>query len=236
MSINAFKDGLTPFSAATMNPLLNLQPFAVIYEGTLMHSPGGSGVLETSIASYTIGINFTPTFNNLSRIELHLDKDGEGSDLEVQIRQGSTADGSTLLKKIVVPKEFIPVTAAYVSIPVDLIVTPNAMHWIFIPQVGDTANKIDIVGEITAISGYQSWRKAGGTWELINPLHYRIYSGSSGLPVHVIEGVNSITTIEYSSGLPSKLYQYIPPSDGPAGGIRDVLTLSYSGGLPIKGV
>ncbi|SHH37633.1 choice-of-anchor R domain-containing protein [Desulforamulus hydrothermalis] len=243
MPINAFKNGVTPLNEATMNALLNLQPFSVLYEGTQRDAKTGSGVLENTLADYNYCCRFTATgTTEVARVELHLDKDGTGSDLVVQIRSGmnpAAGTDGTLLKEIVIPAEFIPTTAAYISIPINLSgLTSGAQYWIVVKKGGDATNHLDWVGETTTDTNYPAYRRAGnsGAWTATNALHFRVFSGASGLPRHVIEGVNAITTIEYSSGLPSKLYQYIPPSDGPAGGVRDVLTISYSSGLLTKGV
>lgn len=243
MAINAFKDGVTPFNQATMNPLLSLQPFSVIYEGTQRDAKVGSGVVENDLSSNHYCCRFTTTgTSEVGRVELYLDKDSAGADLVVQIRSGmlpaSGVDGS-LLKEMLIPAEFIPLTAAWVSIPIDLSgLTSGSYYWILIKKGGDATNHLDWVGEAAQDANYLAFRRAGdsGAWTANNALHFRVYSGSSGLPVHVIEGDNALTTVEYSGGLPSKLYSYIPPSDGPAGGVRDVLAVTYDGGLPVKGV
>lgn len=242
MAINAVKNGVTPFSAETMNPLLSLQPFSIIYEGAQRGAKTGSGVLENNLADYNFCCRFTLAGSTaIDRVELHLDRDGAGNDVIVQIRTGmvpgSGADG-ILLKEVRIPAEFIPASAAYVSVPVNLSgLTSGAQYWIVVKKGGDATNHIDWVGETTSDSSYPAYRRSGdsGAWSSVYALHFRVYSGASGLPRHVIEGGNALTTIEYSSGMPSKIYQYIPPSDGPAGGVRDVLTLSYSGGLPVGG-
>lgn len=243
MTINAFKDGVTPFSEATMNPLLALQPFTVLYEGTQRDAKTGSGVLENSLASYNYCCRFTAAgTTEVARVELHLDKDGTGNDVVVQVRSGmvpgSGTDG-TLLKEVRIPAEFIPTTAAYISIPIDLSgLTSGNQYWIVVLKGGDSTNHIDWVGETTSDANYPAYRRSGdsGVWTSVYALHFAVYSGVSGMPRHVTEGENAITTVDYSSGLPSKIYQYIPPSDGPEDGVRDVLSISYSGGLPIEGV
>lgn len=242
MTLNAFKDGVTPFSEATMNPMLALQPFSVFYDGTQRDAKTGSGVLENSLADFNYCARFTLTGSTtLDRVELHLDKDGTGADLIVQIRSGMTpASGTdgTLLKEVRIPAEFIPAAADYISVPIGLTgLTSGGQYWLVAKKAGYATNHLAWVGETTSDASYPAYKRAGdsGAWTTAYALHFRVFSGVSGLVRHVIEGGNAMTTIDYSSGLPSKLYSYIPPSDGPEGGVRDVLTLTYSGGLPVGG-
>ena len=243
MTIHAFKDGLTILNQDNLNSLLTLKPFRMIYEGTQRDGKGGSGVLENTLADHNYCARFTLTGSTaIDRVELHLDKDGTGADLVVQIRSGmvpaSGTDG-TLLKEVLIPAEFIPTSAAYISIPIGLTgLTSGGTYWLVVKRNGDAANKVDWIGETSQDASYPAYRRVGdsGAWEATYALHFKVFSGASGLVRHIIEGGNAMTTIDYSGGLPSKLYSYIPPSDGPAGGVRDVLTLTYSGGLPVGGV
>lgn len=241
--MHAFKDGVTVLNEDNLNQMLSLQPFQLIYEGTQRDAKTGSGVAENSIANCSYCARFTLTDSTeIGRVELEVDKDGIGADLIVQIRSEmdpANGNAGTLLKQVVVPKEFIPETAAYWSVPIGLSgLVSGGQYWLVVQQAGDSANKLDWVGEAAQDASYPAYYRAGdsGAWTANNALHFRVYSGVSGLPRHVIEGENALTTVDYSSGLPSKLYGYIPPSDGPAGGVRDVLVISYSGGLPVKGV
>jgi len=54
-------------------------------------------------------------------------------------------------------------------------------------------------------------------------------SGESGELVHSIYAGTGYTTVEYSGEIISKVYRYLPPADGPTGGIRDVMTFNWSG-------
>lgn len=241
MALHAFKDGLTILNQANLNSLLALQPFIVIYEGTERDAKPGSGVLENSIASYSYAARFTLVGSTeIGRIILELDRDGTGADLTVQIRSGLTSSNDgTLLKEVLIPTEFIPTTAGWVSIPIGLTgLTSGGRYWIVVLKGGDSSNKLDWVGESSADANYPAYRRSGstGSWTTGRPaMHFAVYSGVPGMPRHIIEGGAALTTVEYSSGLPSKIYQYIPPSDGPEGGVRDIITLTYSGGLPVKG-
>ncbi len=241
MTINAYKDGVTPFSEDAMNSLLNLQPFVSIYEGSVFAYKEGVGTAENSVASFCYVTRFTATgVTNISRAVLHLDKDGNGADLIVRIHPdtgGGAIVWDTILKQVIIPKEFVPTMAGLVSIPIDLDVTSGTAYWLAVIKAGDAENKLDWISEATSdASSFRASDPVTPSWEGCNTLHYYLYSGDSGQPVHVIEGENALTTIEYTGGLPSKVYEYIPPSDGSEGGIRDILMVTYSGGLPKRGV
>lgn len=237
----AFKNGVTPLNESTMNPLINLQSFIITYEGVLWYSVTGAGVAENSLADYNHIMRGRTLGGTVNRIELHLDRDGNGADLVVQIRDNTfNPDGSNdgvLLREILIPKEFIPLSAAYVSIPINLLDLSESYYWILAKRAGDATNKIDWIGETSQNPDYPAYRRAGesGAWTQINALHWKNYLGYSGLPRHVQEGTNSLTTIDYDGGLPKTIYLYIPPSDGAAGGIRDKMTLTYSNGMLTKG-
>lgn len=238
----AFKAGVSVLDEATMNSMLSLQPFLLIYDGTERDAKTGDGVAENSIAEYSYCTSFTLSDSTeIGRVELELDRDGAGADLIVQIREGmdpENGDDGTLLKEVVVPKEFIPTTATYWSVPIGLTdLVADGQYWLVVLRSGDAANKLEWIGEASQDVGHPAYRRAGdsGAWASAYALHFKIFSGVSGLVRHIIEGGNAMTTIDYSGGLPAKLYSYIPPSDGPEGGVRDVLTLTYSGGLPVEG-
>lgn len=242
MALNAFKDGLTILNQDNLNSLLALQDFVLLYTGTQRDAKTGSGVVENNLANYSFCTRFTLTSSTeIGRVELEVDRDGDGADLVVQIRSGmnpAAGNDGTLLKQVVVPKEFIPTTKVYWSVPIGLSsLTSGGQYWLVLLRGGDSTNHLDWVGEASQDTSYPAYQRAGtsGAWTVRNALHFRVYSGAGGYVLHTIEGDNAFTTLVYSGGLPSKIYQYIPPSDGPAGGVRDVLTVSYSGGLPVRG-
>jgi len=243
MTITAFKNGVDIIDEAKMNVLLNLQPFVIIYEGTLIEWCSGSGVLENNLSLYSCCVRFTMIGSTeLTRIKLHIDKDGAGNDLVVQVRSGmvpaSGVDG-TMLKEVRIPKEFLPLSAAYFSIPINLSgLTSGAEYWLVVMKGGDASNKIDWIGETFINPSYSAFKRADdtGVWTSANAVHFEIFSGDTGVPLHIIEGVNSLTSLEYSSGLVSKITQYIPPIDTALGGIRDTLIITNVSGLPKRGI
>lgn len=225
-----------------MNSLLSLQSFALIYDGSQVDAKTGAGVTENSIANYSYAARFTLTgVTEISRVELELDRDNLGADLVLQIRSGvtSTSDG-TLLKEIVVPKEFISDPSGYWSIPVNLSgLTSGAQYWLVVKMAGDATNKVDWVGEAVTDASYPVYRRAGnsGNWTTgQNALHFKVFSGESGELKHGIYGQNGYTTVEYSGEIMSKVYRYLPPADGSAGGIRNIQTYTWSGEYVKSGV
>ena len=236
MTLHAFKDGLTILNQDNLNSLLALQPFQLIYEGVQRDAKTGGGVVENSIAEYSYCTRFTLSGSTeISRVELEVDRDGDGADLVLEIRSGmnpAAGDDGTLLKQVVVPKEFIPTTKAYWSIPVGLTgLTSGGQYWLVVKRGGDATHHLDWVGETAQDASYPAYYRAGdsGAWTANNALHFRVYSGAAGDLRHSIYAGTGYTTVEYSGEIISKVYRYLPPADGPEGGIRDVLTLNWSG-------
>ena len=242
MTLHAFKNGLTILNQDNLNSLLALQPFQLIYEGVQRDAKTGGGVVENNIANYSYCTRFTLTGSTeIGRVELEVDRDGAGSDLVLQIRQGmnpaSGVDG-TLLKEVVVPKEFIPETKTYWSVPIGLSgLTSGGQYWLVVKRGGDATHHLDWVGETAQDASYPAYYRAGdsGAWTANNALHFRVYSGASGDLRHSIYAGTGYTTVEYSGEIISKVYRYLPPADGPDGGIRDVVTYSWSGEYLIRG-
>lgn len=231
----AFKAGTTVLDESTMNSLLSLQPFKLIYEGTQRAGKTGSGVVENSIANYSYCARFTLTGSTeIGRIELELDRDNQGADLIVQVRSGMTptsgADG-TLLKQVVVPKEFIPDPKGYWSIPIGLTgLTSGGTYWLVVIKAGDSTNKVDWIGETAQDTNYPAYQRAGdsGAWVVRNALHFRVLSGDYDRIIHTIYTGTAFTTITYDAlGRVARNYRYLPPADGPEGGIRDALKFIY---------
>ncbi len=219
-----------------LNSLLSLQPFQLIYEGTARAAKTGSGVVENSIADYSYCTRFTLTGSTeISRVELELDRDGLGADLIVQIRSGMNPGGGldgTLLKQVVVPKEFVPDPKAYWSVPIGLSgLASGGQYWLVVQRNGDAVNKVDWIGESSQDANLPAYYRAGtsGAWTVSNALHFKVLSGESGELIHSIYAGTGYTTVIYSGEIISKVYRYLPPADGPEGGIRDVLTFGWSG-------
>lgn len=236
MTLHAFKDGLTIINQANLNSLLALQPFQLIYEGVQRDTKEGSGVVENSIADYSYCARFTLTGSTeIGRVELEVDRDGAGSDLVLQIRSGmnpaSGVDG-ILLKQVVVPKEFIPDLKTYWSVPIGLSgLTSGGQYWLVVLRAGDSVNKLDWIGETSQDVSYPAYYRAGdsGAWTANNALHFKVFSGESGDLKHSIYAGTGYTTVEYDGEVISKVYRYLPPADGPDGGIRDIMTFNWSG-------
>ena len=241
---NAFKNGVTVFSQDVMNSFLSLQPFALIYTGTLIDSHTVAGTTEHSVAGNDYAIRFqTIGSTGVGRIELNIGRDGLGSDLVLEIRGTNfNINGSTegdLLRRVVVPREFFPTTATYWSIPIDLTgLTSGAFYWIIISRGGDSTNKLDLVGEATANAGKPAYRRTGttGAWIMVTSIHFRIFNGDDGDLIHGIYGENGYTTVTYADELINQVYRYLPPSDGSEGGIRDVMTYTWTGEILKRGV
>ena len=243
MTLHAFKAGVTVLDEATMNSLLSLQPFQLIYEGVQRDAKTGDGVVENSIAEYSYCTRFTLSGSTeIGRVELEVDRDGDGADLIVQIREGmnpAAGVAGTLLKQVVVPKEFIPEAKRYWSVPIGLTgLTSGGQYWLVVLRNGDATNKLDWIGETTQDASYPAYQRAGdsGVWTVRNALHFKVFSGESGELKHSIYAGTGYTTVEYDGEVISKVYRYLPPADGPEGGIRDIITYAWSGEYLVSGV
>lgn len=235
VSLYAFKDGVTVLNQDNMNSLLSLQPFQLIYEGTQRDAKTGSGVVENSIAEYSYCTRFTLAGSTeIGRIELELDRDGLGADLIVQIRSGmnpANGEDGTLLKQVIVPKEFIPDPKAYWSVPIGLSgLTSGGQYWIVVVRNGDAVNKVDWIGETSQDGSYPAYYRDrdSGAWTLRNALHFKVLSGELGELVHSIYAGTGYTTVIYSGEVISKVCRYLPPLGSTEGGIRDIIIFSYS--------
>ncbi|MBC9786765.1 hypothetical protein H1S01_20480, partial [Heliobacterium chlorum] len=192
--IYAFKAGTSVIDEATMNSILSLQPFSLIYDGVQVDAKTGAGVAQFDCASYDHLISFTASgVTEISRIELELVKDGIGADVIVEIRSGLSLDGSTegtLIKKMVLPTEFLPAAKSYISIPVDITgLTSGARYGLVIRKNGDATNHFHVHGETNADSNHLCYSRSGtGIWAPTNAIHFKIFSGENGELRHGMYG------------------------------------------------
>ncbi len=236
MALNAFKNGVSVLDEATLNSLLSAQEVALIYEGISFDSVTGTGIAEFDNASYNYAIKALATgVTEFARLELEVIKNGEGADLIVEIREGLIADGSSdgvLLKSICYPKEFLPVTKGWISIPLDLTgLTQNAAYWIIIKSAGDTTNHFHVHGETSVDATHTVYKRTGdsGAWSSDNAIHFKLYAGENNDLKHSLYGGGGHTTMIYSGEDLTLIYRYMPPIDGTAGGIRDIYTITWNG-------
>ncbi len=235
MALNAFKDG-TIVNEAGLNSLLAMQNIQLLYDGAQRAAKIGSGATANNVANYSYCTRFSLTGSTeIGRVELDVSRSGNGADLVVQIRSGmSPASGvdGTLLKQVIVPGKFIPTMRTYWSVPIGLAgLTNGGQYWLVVQRAGDATNRNDWTGEAAQDAIYPAYSRAGstGVWTANNALHFKIFSGEFGELKHSIYGGTGFTTIEYSGEAVSKVYRYLPPADGSAGGIRDVMTYTWSG-------
>jgi hypothetical protein len=219
-----------------------LNDFLLIYEGTQVDGKVGSGITEYRLDQYSYAIRFKlNNVNEVSRVELHIRKEGEGADLIIAVVEGFNPDSSndgTLLIERLVPKEFIPEGYTWISIPVGLEgLVRDAYYWLIVKQAGDSANNIRLVGETNQDTLYPVWKRAGdsGAWTAENAIHFRAFSGEIGELVHGIYGDGALTWVEYSGEVVSKVYRYLPDAQG-GPGIRDIQTYTWLGEYLKKGV
>lgn len=219
--MNAFKNGFV-FSETNMNELLVLQPFKLIYEGTQQDGMTDTGTTEHPVADYNYAIKFTTGSGKTeaTRVEIDLATDGTGADLTVSVlgndfNPNGSAEG-TVLATVVIPKEFMPTTQAYWTIPLAVTgLTAATVYWIKVTKAGDASNHVHLYSKGSQKdSAHKCYKRSGtsGAWtDLSDSIRFKIYEGVSGLPVHEIYGENGYITLEYSAGLPSKEYLYLPP-------------------------
>ena len=226
MALHAFKNGVTPFSEATMNPQLSLQDFMVWYDGQWAGGKEGSVVVENSLANYTYIARFMNISSGFARIELELDRDGQGSDITVELRAANfnpdCSNDGTLLYSILIPAHFIPETRAYVSSPFPELGYME-YYWLRVNRAVSSANKIDCVCETSQDANYPCYRRAGtsGAWTATNAPHLRLFNSVfTGNVRNYKYCTYELGLIVFASVLPSRLCTYLPPSDCPAGGIR----------------
>ncbi|MBC9785498.1 hypothetical protein H1S01_13400 [Heliobacterium chlorum] len=225
-----------------MNSLVSLQPFTLIYDGTQVDGFTGSGISEMDCSGYDWAFYFTALgVTEISRVEFELVGNGTGADVVIELRSGLVSDGSTegeLLYQMVLPKEFLPKTKAFVSIPLDSTgLVTGARYWLLVRGAGDASNHFHLIGETSSNANYPCYYRSGssGSWAQGPSGHFKVFSGESGELKHGMYG-SGFTTIEYSNEVISKVYRYLPPMGTTQGGIRDILVYQWKGEYLKRGV
>lgn len=227
----AFENGVTKLNAANLNTLLQMQDGAMVCSGgILMDSKTGAGVAENSLAENFYAIRITAAGQTeIGFVKLKVDKDGEGQDLDVELRgTGFNPDGTdngNLLAVRKVPKEFINTTAGMVLVPIAMDgLTAGANYWLIINKAGDAANKLDLVGEATQDAAHPVYRRSGaGAWSLSTAIHFEVWSWTdSGDILAYCDGGAWDWLEYYENGAISKVKTYIPGTTGP--GLRETLS------------
>ena len=247
MSIYAFVGGVSVADEDTMNALLSLQDAKYFYTATSRGSYSGAGTTENSGASYSYAISFKITgATTLGYITLNVDSDSAGQDLTVQLRDGlatsGTSDG-TLLAQSIYPKEFMTVSAAStIYIPFGVTgLTAAATYWLTTTKVGDGTNKFDLIGEASANTANQTYRRTTTTasWSASTGIHYEVFDWTPVADNDCLMTVYGGYATEWVTltvdGLISNVKFYIPGIDGSAG-LRQTYTPTYSGEYIIKEV
>jgi hypothetical protein len=228
-------------TADQQNEQKSLQNFKIIYEGTVDDSMSDSGTTELTPADYNYAIMFKTGsgITELSRIELDVASDGSGEDLTIEIRGNDfNPDGSdegTLLKTVVIPKEFLPASQAYFKIAIALTgLTAETAYWIIVLKAGDGTNHAHIYSKGSEKdTNHKTYKRSesSGIWtDCSDSVRFACYQGNSGENiVHFIYATNMVETYIYNGEDLETIYRYMPPSDDAAGGIRKIQTITYDG-------
>lgn len=239
MALNAFKAGQN-ITAAGLNDHISMQTFVMIREGTQDDGMTDAGVTAHNVADYNHAIKFTTGAGKttVTRIELDVASDGTGEDMTIYIKGNDfNPDGSaegTTLATVVIPKEFIPASQAYMSIAINITgLVAATVYWIIVGKAGDLTNHCHLYSlGSEKDAAHKCYRRSGssGAWtDLSDSMRFKIFYGNTGKLYHVINGTNCYVSVEFSAGVQSKIYKYLPPSDTSAGGIRNTLTLVRDG-------
>jgi hypothetical protein len=251
MSINAYSPGEV-ISAVSMNQLIRLQPFQLIYEGLPMRSslPTVGAYLRTD--SHATVLPFTLVGDRLDRVNLDIYKTGTISppDLRVQIRRGMTTsapgtDGSLVAERLI-PWEWIPSTrnpAWWLSVPFGIRegLTDGEQLFLCIDRAGSSNTYFNLAAATTQNASFQTFRRSAmlgssGVTPITadNQVRYQIMAGDGGDLRNSIFS-NALTQLDYGTDGVSRVLRYLPPSATAEGGIRDILTLKYVNGMIIGG-
>jgi hypothetical protein len=239
----AAESGRTVIDENLANAAMMMQEFSHIYEGTAFGGKTGAGIAEFDCAGYDHAVRFkADSAAEIARVAFDLIKHGQGADLLVELREGFNPDGSmlgSLLRYMVLPKEFIPTSKGYFSIPIDISdLVSGAYYWLIIKKAGDADNHFHLHGETIQDSLYPTYKRAGnsGAWTAENAIHFGVYNGETGNLLHGIYGYNAVTWLIWDGDLISKAYRYLPPASGFSGGVRQIKTYQWSGEILKRGV
>lgn len=231
----AFVGGVSVLDSATMNSLLELQDYAMVQEGTQYDQSLGSGAVENSLADYTYYIRFTAPAD-LGYIQIEADRDGDGSDIEYEIRDNTfnpdgSNDGVLVYGPKIYPDAFIDTTASFINLYVGAEgLTPGNYYWLVVKKAGGATNKIDLIGETTTNASYPVYRRSGstGVWTSSEQLHFKIFEWTETGDILISEEGGQIDWFVYdATGNVSELRSYIPAIDGDeTKSIRQILTLT----------
>jgi hypothetical protein len=231
----AFVGGVSVLDSATMNALLELQDYAMVFNGTQYDQSIGDGVVENSVADYAYYIRFTAP-ENLGYIELEVDRDGTGEDISYEIRDNTfnpdgSNDGVLIYGPALYPKQFVDTTAGNINLLVGAEgFTAGNYYWLVIEKAGGATNKIDLIGETTTNASYPVYRRSAstGAWTSSEQLHFRVFEWTETGDLLISEEGGQIDWFEYdTAGNISEIKSYIPAIDGDeTKSIREILTLT----------
>lgn len=239
----AAESGQTVIDENLANSWMVMQEFSHVYEGTAFDGKNGAGIAEYDCAGYDHAVRFKADADaSIARVVFEIIKHGQGADLILEVRDGFSPDGSTLgslLRYMVLPKEFIPTSKGYFSIPVDISdLVSGAYYWLIVKKGGDADHHFHLHGETVQDSLYPTYQRAGesGAWTAENAIHFNVYNGETGNLLHGIYGCNAITWLEWEGDLILRACRYLPPASGYSGGVRQIKTYQWSGEILKRGV
>jgi hypothetical protein len=138
----AAESGRTVIDENLANAAMMMQEFSHIYEGTAFGGKTGAGIAEFDCAGYDHAVRFkADAAAAIARVTFEIIRHGQGADLLVELRDGFNPDGSTAWVRcsdiMVLPKEFIPTSKGYFSIPIDISdLVSGAYYWLIIKKPG----------------------------------------------------------------------------------------------------
>ncbi|MFZ5645821.1 MAG: hypothetical protein ACOY46_19870 [Bacillota bacterium] len=234
MPLQAWKDGVTTINQDNMNALLLPQSWRYGFEGAQFDSKTGAGIYELDNASNDLVVRVTLTSSRFDRIEVELDKHGDGADIIIELRDATfNPDGSSdglLLASYVVPKEWLPAAKAYFALPVVATGLTLGNVWVIIKGAGDVDNHFHVISETShdaAHPCYTRVRGGSGAWTAEYAAHFRAYAGTTGKVRHIVyPGAGYCIRTLNAKGNPTNLKYYILAGNGEAV-IKESFDMSY---------